>query len=244
MKTQLSAGLAVVALLSQDAFFRVRPHEDVVPFEELRLHLEVDLPSIDPVDGRWVATRAAMLDLPAEVVLEVESEKGLRDLCLLRPTGLPAFDVVSRSAQLMGASEVVLECAGVTLRDALLEYPPGEYVVAGTALDGTRLQGSVTLEHRLPGLFTVQSPPPRAVLPAGDVTIAWTAARGAARYSLEIEQEESDFCLELMLPADRRSVTIPAGLLPAQGSCEYSLLVQGDTDNELEIEGEFTLVPH
>jgi hypothetical protein len=240
--TQLPACLAAVVLLSQDAFFRLQHHEDALPFEELSLHLEVDLPAIDLSGApRWVASRPAMLDLPAEIVLEVASEKGLRELCLFLPSGQPALDLVSPSAQLLGASEVVLECDGAALRDALREYRAGEYIVCGTALDGTRLQGIATLRHRLPGLFAVQSPAPRAVL-AGDVTMAWTASHGAARYGLEIEQEETGFCLELTLPADRRSITIPRELLPPDGRCEYSLWVQGDTDNELELEGEFTLV--
>jgi hypothetical protein len=76
-------------------------------------------------------------------------------------------------------------------------------------------------------------------VPAGDVTLAWTPARGAARYTLEVEQEELGFALEVSLPAWQTSFTVPAAMLQSGLPYEYSLAVQGDTDNELELEGGF-----
>ena len=101
------------------------------------------------------------------------------------------------------------------------------------------MRGSVYLSHELPGPFAVVSPLPDAVVATREATLAWTPSSRAARYILEIEQHELGFRLEVALPPLETSFTIPSGLLRTGERYEYSLTVEGDTDNELEIEGTF-----
>ncbi len=202
-------------------------------FEELGLHLEVDLPAVG------ARAPAGLLELPAEVVLSAAAPVGLSRVSLLSADGRCLLQLESMPGQTLGVAEVELESEGATLGAVLDAYPPGLYRVEATLFDGSRVQSTTTLSAAFPGPFQVTSPAPGALVPAGEATLTWTPARGAKRYTLEIEAEELGFELRTTLPATQTAFTIPAGLLVAGQPYEYSLAVQGDTDNELELEGAF-----
>lgn len=210
-----------------------------LPFDDLRMHLEVDLPARRGPDADRPALPRSLLELPAEVVLEASSNSGLASIRLMDSAKRTILRFDCADAMPLGVSELILETEGVTLGEVLRQYYPGDYRLEGTTIDGGRIEGTVKLSDRFPGFFTVLSPLPGGAPSPGDVTISWTPSRGAARYVLEVEQDELGFVFETRLPPWQTSFTIPAQVLQPGESYEYSLVVQGDTDNELEVEGGF-----
>lgn len=209
-------------------------------FEELGLHIEVDLPSDLAAHARWGPLPPhAFRGLASELALHLRAPLGLASLQVFDAHARTIFDVRLPERPVCGVREIELESESSSLADLLCEYPPGPYLVHARAITGQSIQGVVLLSARLPGSFGVTSPAPDAVVPPGDVLIAWTPARGAVHYVLEVEQKDTGFVLETRLAAGTTSYTLPAQLLEAGQPYDYSLLVQGDSDNELEIEGRF-----
>lgn len=215
---------------------RARP----LAFEELGLHIEVDLPSGTAFrDAGGLLPPHVLRGLASELVLSVRAPLGLSSLQVLDAQAHALFEVALSERPGCGVSELELESEGSSLAELLDEYPTGPYVVRATAVTGEVFEGVALLSARLPGSFEVTSPAPDAVVPPGDVTISWTPAPGAVHYVLEVEQEHTGFVLETRLAAGTTSVSVPAQWLEAGQPYDYSLLVQGDTDNELELEGRF-----
>jgi hypothetical protein len=202
-------------------------------FEELSLHLEIDLPASRS------SPRSALVDLPVEIVIGCTSPASLARLRVIDPSRRTVLELDLRDRGACGLSEIEVESEAPTLRAALRDYPPGDYLVEAVAIDGAAIAGRVSLSARFPGVFEVLSPAPDATVPEGDVRIEWTASAGAARYLLEIEQEELGLELKVELGAGETSFDVPAAVLQPGRAYEYSLAVQGDTDNELEVEGRF-----
>jgi hypothetical protein len=248
MKKQLPLVLGLASLLTLTGSGLARFGKDqtlpAVAFEELRLHLEIDLPpGFAGGSGAWL-TPAALSELQAELVLEAAVPGGgCVDLRMQDLAGKTLFALEGPGRGTLGISELALECAGATLGDTLRAFPPGDYRVEATTVDGAWVKGRVTLRDGLPGLFAVVEPQPGELVLPEAATLTWTPARGAARYLLEIEQPELDFKLETTLPPWQLSFTLPAALLQPGRAYEYSLAVQGDTDNELELEGTFLTAP-
>ncbi|MFN0007076.1 MAG: hypothetical protein ACKVXR_04140 [Planctomycetota bacterium] len=228
MNTNLFLGVGFAVILSAPRDPSSLPSRTLA-FDEVTMHLEVDLPY--PV--------RSLIDMPTEVVLEVASPFALAHLRVVSPHGRVVFELERPDAVSTGLAEISLECEGNSLRDVLREFPPGEYRVQATTLKGLPVEGIARLSNRFPGLFAAVAPIDGEVVPEGDVTIEWTSSRGAARYVLEVEQEESGFTLEVALIPGETRFTVPAQLLRPGVTYEYSLAVQGDTDNELEVEGRF-----
>jgi hypothetical protein len=243
MKRTLLLGLGVLTILVTSwggaALFArdSRPH--AIAFEALRMRLEVDLPSPRGSHQARLALADSALGFPAEVVLEAKSQSGFARLRLMDSAGNAVLALDGRDGRALGVSELALECAGITLADALSAYPPGEYVVEATTVDGVPIEGSVTLSGEFPGIFAVVSPLLGEVVPADGVTIAWTPSLDAVGYVLEIEHDAFGFSFEMALPAWQTSFTLPPQLLRPGETYEYSLAVEGDTDNEFEVEGSF-----
>lgn len=178
--------------------------------------------------------------MTAELALSVRATAGIERLRLLDAYGCVVAVVNQPKKSACGMMELDLEWEGATLTELLNEYPPGAYQIQALSIDGESIERCVHLYARFPAPFAVTSLPPDAVVPHHDVTLSWTPARGAVRYVLEVEQPESGFELTLVFPPTETKFTLPAVLLEPNRPYEYSLVVQGDTDNELELEGRFT----
>lgn len=241
MKRNTLCGFGVLSVLSvawgSTTLLAHRAQHETGDFEALAMHVEVDLPG-----HTWGAVHPlglvhSLSELPAEIVLEAKSSTGFGRIKLLNAAGTQLLRLDCSNLSTMGVSELALESEGVSLADALREFPPGHYSVEATTLEGAVLFGSVELSGDLPGLFSVVSPLPGECVAPESAQLSWTAARGAARYVLEIENEALGFGFELQLPAWQTSYALPPNMLQPGETYEYSLVVQGDTDNELEIEG-------
>jgi hypothetical protein len=240
MKTTVVVGFALLVLLplgSQQSALSSARRASPVQFEELGLHLEVDLPTFEGWE-RFAASRS-LLDLPAELVLEAKSAARVVQIRIMDAARDTRMRVDCPRESALGVSELTLETGGVTLGEMLQDFAPGEYLVEALTADGQRIQGTVELSSLFPGPFLVLSPLPGEAVAAGDVTISWTPSARASAYVLEIEQEELGFTYETKLAAWDTSCTIPEQILRPGECYEYSLVVEGDTDNELELEGSF-----
>jgi hypothetical protein len=239
MKREILPGLCAAAFLSlpwNDLPARLR--SEPLAFESLRMHLEVDLP---PAPSGFQQRPLPLLKLPAEVSLEVEAPCGLARIELMDSLKKQVLQLGFPENKVLGVSELSLEITGDTLGDALREYPPGDYHVVATTFDGARIEGVARLSAQFPGMFAVISPLPGEIISSSDVKIDWTPASGAKYYVLEVEQDELGFLFEKRIPAWQTGFTVPAQVLEPGEAYEYSLLVKGDTDNELEVEGSFVM---
>ena len=207
-------------------------------FEKLSLHVEIDLPPLG--SGAWeeIQHTGDLRRLPAELVLDVECERPLSSLRMVDASGTTRFELATVPSPSAGMAEISIECAETPLFEILRDFPSGAYGIIGRTTDGRPVEGTVSLVHRFPGLYAVVRPLPGASLSAEHATIAWSRARGAVRYRLEVE-DDAGFGIEMVVPASSTSVTLPPGLLQADTEYEYSLVAEGDTDNELEFEGTF-----
>ena len=208
-------------------------------FEELSLHVEVDLPWLQGAQHQGKYSGLTLADLPAELVLELQTDVGLTRLDLLDARGLERMALECQPASALGLSEVALECKGSTLAEVLREFAPGVYQVRGTTADGSKVEGSVVLAAQFPGLFHVLAPLAGAPVPIDEVVIAWTPSRGASVYTLEIEQADSAMSFTTRLPPGQTSFHVPAQILERGQNYDISLTVRGDTDNEFELEAAF-----
>lgn len=241
--TLFSTAILGVALLSWTGFALNEDDRTQPPsFQDLKMHIEVDLPSAWGAHGQRLR-RESWMQFPAEVVVESEASTALRDVRMCDATGRIVLDLTCPSAVNLAVTELMVECDGVTLAQALQEFPAGEYLVDATTMTGTPVMGRVQLSHEFPGLFAVVSPRPDDLISKKDVVIAWTRSQGAVQYVLEVEQDESGFSFEIALPPSQTSFSVPEAFLKPGESYEYSLAVEGDTDNELEIEGTFRTAP-
>ncbi len=204
-------------------------------FRELGLSLEVDLPAVPPVS--W--SNASLLELPAELALHADAGVRLRDLRVLDADDRQVLRIDTSMGRASGIAEVNLEVQGDSLGQLLQEFPRGCYRVEATTVHGAVVYGEVVLRVRLPGPFHVVSPAPDDVVPLDAAEITWTPARGASGYVLEVEAESGEAGFEIRLPPTTNRFLVPERLLSADSAYEYSLVVQGDTDNELEVEGRF-----
>ena len=241
-KSLLILSLAGLALPASD---RQRPGtaepHGGLSFEVLSLHLEVDLPTFQGPGWDEFVCAGSLLGLPAEIVLEVESAVGVSELRLSDAGGRTLLAMTDAELETLEVSELTLEVERSTLAEMLAEFPAGEYRVEARTRSRQRVMGNVALSHDFPGLFTLVQPRPGAILGVGDSTLRWSPSKGAARYLLEIEQDDTGFSIEMALPATRTSVSLPLDLLEPGAGYEFSLVAQGDTDNEIEIEGAFVM---
>lgn len=241
MKKQVLMGVGVVVIGCAawcNATLRASSSRSRAEFESLKMHIEVDL---QPLGSAHAPTRSP-LDLPAEIVVEASSPSRLASIRVMDSARRVLLRVDCPIAKTLGVSDLELGYEG-TLRDVLREYPAGYYAIEATTVDGQSLSGTARLQDRFPGLFSVVAPQPDQLVALDDVVIAWTPARGAVRYTLEIEHDASGFSLEVTLPPSQTSFPLPGSMLRPGEAYEYSLAVQGDTDNELELEGRFVTAP-
>jgi len=205
-------------------------------FEDLRLYIEVDLPSV-PLGTRTIDFSS----LAAELSFEARAPVALRELCILEPNGAEAMRLLQPN-KTVSTREMSMELEGGSLSTLKAEYPEGWYRVEALTVKGELVTGSVRLEHKLPGPFAVLGPDPGVDVPFGEnVTVAWTPSAGATRYLLEVENDLAEFSINLALPPSQTRFTLPGSLLVSSGEYDISLTVEGDTDNQLEFESRFTM---
>jgi hypothetical protein len=110
--------------------------------------------------------------------------------------------------------------------------------VAGGCLAGVAL-----LSHELAPATTLLAPTEDSEVPAGDLTLEWTAVPEAELYVVELQNEDlgNEFTLEV-LPGTT-SVTVPAALVAPGSDYQFGVAVQTADGNVTAVELTFTTAP-
>jgi len=182
-------------------------------------------------------------DGDTEVVISgVAGDDGLRLLNVHAPGGRKVLALVSPDPSTLGEREFHFESPEPPGEAVLAGYPEGEYVFFGVSTAGEHFRGSAELSHQLPGETTILHPVQDSVIPAGSLTIQWSAVPGIRQYILEFENESADpeQALTLNLPPEATSFEIPAGLLIGGNDYQVGIQTVAENGNIVAVEVTFS----
>ena len=182
-------------------------------------------------------------DGDTEVVISgVAGDDGLRLLQIQAPGGRKILSLVAPDPATLGEREFHFESPEPPGEAVLAGYPEGEYLFLGVSTTGERFRGSASLSHQLPGEATILHPAHESVIPAGDLTIQWSAVPDIREFILEFENESADpeQVLTLNLPPDATSFEIPEGLLVPGSSYQVGVQTVGENGNIVAVEVTFS----
>ncbi len=182
-------------------------------------------------------------DGDTEVVISgIAGDDGLRLLSVHAPGGRKILTLVAPDPATLGEREFHFESPEPPGEAVLAGYPEGEYLFVGVSTVGERFRGTAELSHQLPGETTILNPVHESVIPAGSLTIQWSAVPGIREYILEFENESVDpeQVLTLNLPPDATSFEIPAGLLVAGSDYQVGVQTVADNGNIVAVEVTFS----
>lgn len=171
----------------------------------------------------------------------------------------------SHSLGKRGVTEFVWESAeppfdtGATLEEFLAMFPAGPYTAEGKKLGGDELFGETELTHDLPGPPEITSPEEEAAVDPGlDLFVTWLEVvddfqrpgqgdlgSDIVRYSVTVETEfeilgeEVKEVLDLDVPPDSFSTTIPADFLKADRHYKVEIGATEESGNSTFSEVEF-----
>jgi hypothetical protein len=181
------------------AVLSAQSNGDTAKFAIANLHLEQNA-----TDGDY------------EVVLEVNSGgEGLEKFTVVSPDGRKVVDYAAAGKPTMGMRSFHLETPEPhDIKIIRSSYPEGVYTLAGVTPSGLKLNGKVTLTHKLPPAATLVTPKPDSENVAlKNLQIAWAPMKTVAGYILYIEQSDLNFEITAKLPGSSTSFNVPEGLL-------------------------------
>ena len=173
---------------------------------------------IEPVPFATATVRfeTNVTDNDVEIVFEAKGgDEGLSRLIVKGPDGRTVVDAAAPDASTMGLRQFVFESPEPRDVAALkAAYPEGSYTFTGATSDGKQFIGKATLSHALPAAVSILHPgkDAKGVNPR-KLTLEWSAVPGAARYTLEIEQEDSAAQVKATLPGTVTHFAVPVGFL-------------------------------
>lgn len=108
------------------------------------------------------------------------------------------------------------EFSEVSVAEFKRQFPEGKYTFRGRTVDGRTIVGSDRLSHLIPDGPVVTSPTEGAVLDRDSVVVSWepvTKPAGVEIASYEVIIEQRERSLDMRLPPDVTSVSIPPEFL-------------------------------
>lgn len=173
------------------------------------------------------------------VILAKAQDCGLLYLSIRNPLGarIGRYDAPDPSG--LGAREILLETPEPSEAEVVAAYPPGSYHFLGKTLCGETISGRARLRAGFPDAPEILSPAEEEILPAGDVTIEWSAVPGAQEYVVELESS-GGLNLKTTVPATTRSITLPAVLF-SPGDYELGVASRGASANVSVTESDFSV---
>lgn len=212
-----------------------------------------------------IETNSTDGDAGLQIFLDGEGWKQIR---IEDPKGRLVFEVDDfGKLRKLGSTELFMESnepdfqEDMPLPEILKLLPAGVYDFEGTTVDGEELEGEATLTHTLPCGPEVTSPGDGDTLdPDAAVVIDWepvtnkidtTSDTGECSDStdieiagyeviVELEDAEPPQTLDILLPADVTSVTVPEELIVPGGSYKFEVLAIEAGGNQTITEGFFT----
>lgn len=179
----------------------------------------------------------------AELIIEVNGTDGDAGLqvnldgepwkvvAIFRPDGSEILEYRTRSdVRGFGMTELFSESSEPPFTRFPLDefkalFPEGEYRLVGRTIDGDRVVGTAILTHDIPEGPVILTPEDGATVSTEDARIRWRPAPQPdgveiVGYRVTFERADPLRIFNVDLPADARSVRIPAGYL--ESGVEYS----------------------
>ncbi len=176
----------------------------------------------------------------AVIVVEAESERSLRRIDVRGPNGKEVLRLTAPNADRMALQGFVIETRETDTATLLETYPPGVYDLSAQTIDGEVARGRALLSHELPRRPVVHFPFEGAKdIPANGLTITWNPDPDAKKYRIVVEQGENDN-LTAVLPPDRTSLRVPAGILMPGTKSHVEVGTVGKNGNCTLVEVSFT----
>ncbi len=154
-----------------------------------------------------------------------------RAITIYGPDGREILDIHTKSdMRNFGLTELFTESneppfARFPLDDFKALFPEGDYLIVGDTIDGKRLVSTATLSHNIPEGPVILSPEDGATVPNDHTRVRWepvSQPEGVeiVGYQVTLERQDPFRVYSVDLPADARSVRIPADYL--EPGVEYS----------------------
>jgi hypothetical protein len=181
-------------------------------------------------------------DEDAEVKIDViAGSAGLSALRVVAPDGRTVLDVRTPDSKL-GMRHYTLE-SPEPRNDGKLQadFPEGTYRFAGTATDGSTLDGEAVLSHRLPAAVNVMRPRNgEKNVPLTGMQVKWDPSKDASALIVAVEHEESGREVTATLPGSATGFTVPDGFLTAHTTYKLAIGTVSRSGNRSFTETSFT----
>lgn len=196
-----------------------------VPFEAASLIVEVNA-----TDG----------DAGFQIFLDHEP---WRSVSLFRPDGMKIMEVTNQGVlRDFGLTELFSESSEPPFTKFPLDefkklFPPGQYRLIGTTIDGGSLESMVTLTHDFPAGPEILLPKKDAKVPAGDLTVSWDPVTKPSGieiigYQVLVEREDPLRTFSADLPANATKIRVPSEFLETGASYKVEVLAIEKNHNQ------------
>jgi len=192
-------------------------------------------------DELFIETNATDGDAGLQLNLDGEDWKKLK---IIDPKGRTLMDTKAKGKlRNYGLTGMTFESSEppfdkVPFKDFKKRFPEGKYKFRGETISGRKLTGSDKFSHKVPDRPNITSPAPKGDVSATGFTIQWdpvTTPSGIkiANY-FAIATVESDPVreLEMLLPGDATSATIPGEFLEAGVKTKIEVLGKATNGNQ------------
>ena len=192
----------------------------------------------------------------------VDSE-GWQNLTVTGPGGaVLKFEGLGPLSKL-GVTELFFETVEPAIADVpassiLANLPAGNYTIEGPSMESGESKGPTSsiawLTHDIPEGPALQAPAERAVVPAGELAVAWGAVEKSIKgdavkiiaYQLIVEKDEPPHKhmigkrgLSMVLPPTVTSITLPQGFLEPGTPYKWEVLAIEESGNQTLSSSEF-----
>ncbi len=213
-----------------------------VPLKEAKLNIEHNATDEDTGFQGFIDSEGwERLDIigPDGVVLTLEGRGELRTLGLTELF----FETVEP------------ENAEVPIEDILAVLPEGNYIIAGTTIDGEPTEGTALLTHDIPAGPILLSPAEGATVPASNLVMSWSPVTltitgepvEIVAYQLIVEVDEEPHphafakrVLSVYVRPSVTSVTVPNEFLEPATSYKWEVLAIEESGNQTLSSSEFS----
>jgi hypothetical protein len=168
----------------------------------------------------FIETNATDGDIGLQLFMDAEAWDSFK---LFDPEGRMLIQKASTEGRLegWGLTEYFFETEEpsfdeVSIKQFKKQFPAGTYTFRGRTVDGRKLIGSDRLSHLIPEGPVITSPSKGQVLDRNSVVVSWepvTKPAGVKIASYEVIIEQGDRDLDLRLPPEVTSVSIPPEFL-------------------------------
>jgi hypothetical protein len=178
-------------------------------------------------------------DLGLQIFLDAE---GWRQVTVRDPSKRKIVQIAANGPlSEIGITELRFEGAEPSPAEVLALFPPGDYEFGGKLVEGGKLFSVAELSHDFLPAPTF-SPSGGQVVDPNNTVVTWSAP-GAEEVEVIIEDEESGRVLDIIVPGDIDSLTVPAEFLEPDTEYKLEILAIAENGNRTIAEGFFMTMP-